>query len=303
MRSLRREFGMKREKNIILASIYALVFSLAIAFAHSACSRPPADIREGVGETGALSDLFRDTPTMLTVEEGLAIVREKFPDMSEGIEFTGCTLNWDKSIEWLHYENNESSFWVNSKTKLVDNFFLNNLDQIININDNAIDLQEARIIAVSIIQKYRPDFNIKQMTQTIGRLEDHGGFQCYLFDWREYRDNVDIGNDINIEIALNGELISYAAGKNDVQVDTKAEKMNEEDAVGYAKQYLSACIEEDRFDALMVENTGLIVWNQNRVCWKVELSSQPQSDGPVPTYYYCVILDAQTGAVVNFLSG
>ncbi len=162
-------------------------------------------------------------------------------------------------------------------------------------------IAEAQQVAEDFIRTHRPDFDLSIMNQTCSEIFDGGAGKRFRFEWREFRDDVDIGNAIHTEVDLHGNVLSYSAARNDnLNIDTKAKRITQDEATAVIKHYLQPIIAQERFDALQCDGGGLIVWD-NKVAWRVKLSAQPKGD-PV-TYYYMITVDAQTGKVLDDTRG
>ena len=241
------------------------------------------------------ADVFSTTPVSMSTEEGARIIREEFPDLCTNLKFQSSSWNRDKSIQRLEYDSFEAYFIVNSSTGRIDSFRLQRLPDP---NLPSMNIAEAQQAAEDFISTHRPDFDLSIMKQTLAETVRNSQFQ---FEWREFRDDVDIGNAVRIEVDLRGNVLSCSAARNDnLNIDTKAKRITQDEAIAAIKGYLKPILAQERYDALQCDEGGLIVWG-NRVAWRIELSAQPEGD-PV-TYYYWITVDAQTGEVLDDTRG
>ncbi len=279
--------------------IFITLILLLLLLTFTSCMAAPtaAPLSAGGTQPTATPDqvLSSTTPVSMSTEEGARIIWEEFPDLCTDLKFQICSWNRDKSVQRLEYDSFEAYFIVNSSTGKIDSFRLQRLPDP---NLPSMNIAEAQQAAEDFIATHRPDFDLSIMKQTLAETVRNSQ---YRFEWREIRDDVDIGNAVRIEVDLHGNVLSYSAARNDnLNIDTKAKRITQDEAIAATKGYLKPILAQERYDALQRDEGGLIVWG-NKVAWRIELSAQPEGD-PV-TYYYWITVDAQTGEVLDDTRG
>lgn len=272
---------MKRVGVVLILAIIPLLASCTPAQKPVGAAKPTASASASIG-----------------VDQGLKIIQKLFPDES-GIQF----ISKDKiaSEDELLYGNDAARFWVNAKTGALDSFQLTHQAES---GKSALALEEARDAAKTYIQKYRSDIDFSKMTPTIGKLLDHGAnSKEYEFEWRRYKDGVDIGTYAMVMLTPDGVLKFFSACNNDANTPdlSTAADLGEQKAVQIALDYVKDKTTPERYAVIKVDKTEKVVWknNQNRLTWIVSLSSSGVDKEPI-VYGFVVFVDAQTGEIVNY---
>ncbi len=162
-----------------------------------------------------------------------------------------------------------------------------------------VSMEEAQVIAVKSIEKYRPDYDIEKSTLVErDRFESQNQFR-YDFEWRYIENEVDMGNICAVSVSGNGQMISFACHMNrDSAFDSDAVKVTKEEAENIALKKIA--ISESR--EYIVDDSHLQLFN-GITKWIVKISSVSTDDPMDEERFYMVEINAVDGSILSVNAG
>lgn len=246
--------------------------------------------------------LDKEPPTMMSVEEGLSVaeLHKTFDD--EKIEYT--SVQKTKDDEYLSYDSEVAAYKIQASSGSLAGFYRKDL---IPNGEVLVSMEEAEKIAIAAVKKYRNDFDLSTMTQTVAFLHESRHVSRYEFEWRLFKQGVDIGHTINVEVTGSGEFSAFVCNNNiDFEPDTSKVNLSVEEIKEMALSYIKSGQSGQKADNLTVEEARMIS-RGNELFWRVELKKYENDldnpEIPPDEYYYLMIINAETGEIVEKMAG
>ncbi len=160
--------------------------------------------------------------------------------------------------------------------------------------------------AIDVVKQHRNDFDLTEMILTVSKPQESKSVARYMFEWRLYKEDVDIGHTIYVEISGKGDFLCFMCNNNrEYEPDLSKVKYNEDDVKELAVNYLKKGLDYEMEKNLIVDSSQLRLYN-NEIVWVVELSASVPMQGDESrndTYYFLLIINTENGSIISEMAG
>ncbi len=235
--------------------------------------------------------------TILSSQEGLALLRQKLPADFGEPTFVGVNNSADGEQQWLEFVTSRVTVKLNAVTEEIDSLTVLNARHA---TGEELHLDAARQRAESFAATYRPDLDLAALKLVTSERYDEGDAYRYQFEWKEYRNEVYTGSGILMELASSGALLGFHASKRNV--DTSGLTIPKAQAVDLTLAFLGSGVKgigmtDELHRALLLEDAELVAKGES-VAWKITLHT-PEGYDDIDHCFW-VWVDARTGEVLDY---
>ena len=287
------------KKNVFIIIILGvIVFGLGMTYTFGLFYNPETPEPKSDKDTQE-----EDIPEMMSIDEGLRIAEQYKLESSEVIEYSSF-LKTDGD-ECLVFDSDIASYKIQASDGSLLSLYRKDIESS---DDISVTIQEAENIAREAVAKYRKDFDLDQMTQTIAELQESKNDNRYVFEWRLYKKGVDIGHTIWVEVTGTGQFKAFMCNSNiDFEPDLSKVKFTAEEIKELSIQFLKSYLSDEKARNLTAGEPELVIGEEESICWLIELTTYETDannpDLPPDEYYYLLKINAETGEIVENLSG
>ncbi|HOP66834.1 MAG TPA: PepSY domain-containing protein [Methanoregulaceae archaeon] len=194
----------------------------------------------------------------------------------------------------IFYTNENEEYWVNTDSYEVERYSA--YSNYYNSMETVISREEAYSNAENFLSSHYNISNINQYTLN-GNLKNYGDVSIYEFIWREYIDDVEGFNCVNIEINPdNGKIASYIGLYRPYSVTFDNE-------ISYEEAKSIVLSEFDDINDYQISGKLKIVYDDyknQRLVWRIQLKSSKNIFG---SFYYddsqIIDIDAISGEIIR----